>query len=267
MDNELDLELELPEDFEDTTPEDEEDVTEEEVEETETDQVEEEDASEQSEPDFLKIKFNHEELGLTKEEAIELAQKGKNYDALSEKYNRLANDPVLTELNRLAQANGMSVNDYLKGLADVQNRAAFNNAFNELKAQYPNADDALLEELAQSRLNSKAQAQSNQAKQAEASRKAEIGRQLDIFTKRYPDVNPQSLDQRVYRLMAENYTLLEAYETVMSEDRAANKKAQESQAKKQKQHMENKAKSMGNMSNQEGEDLSNSAMFAKFMGF
>ena len=104
-------------------------------------------------------------------------------------------------------------------------------------------------------------------KQAEASRKAEIGRQLDIFTKRYPDVNPQSLDQRVYRLMAENYTLSEAYETVMSEDRAANKKAQESQGKKQKQHMENKAKSMGNTSNQEGEDLSDSAMFGKFMGF
>ena len=267
MDNELDLELELPEDFEDTTPEDEEDVTEEEVEETETDQVEEEDALEQSEPDFLKIKFNHEELGLTKEEAIELAQKGKNYDALSEKYNRLANDPVLTELNRLAQLNGMSVNDYLKGLSDVQNRAAFNNAFNELKNQYPNADDALLQELAQSRLNAQTQAQNNQVKQAEASRKAEIGRQLDIFTKRYPDVNPQSLDQRVYRLMAENYTLLEAYETVMSEDRAANKKAQESQAKKQTQHMENKAKSMGNTSNQEGEALSDSAMFGKFMGF
>ena len=267
MDNELDLELELPEGFEDTTPEDEEDVTEEEAVESETDQVEEEDALEQSEPDFLKIKFNHEEVGITREEAIELAQKGKNYDALNEKYNRLANDPTLQELNRLAQLNGMSVNDYLKGLADVQNRTAFNNAFNELKAQYPNADDALLEELAQSRLNAISQAQTNQVKQAEASRKAEIGRQLDIFTKRYPNVNPQSLDQRVYRLMAENYTLLEAYETIMSQDRAASQKAQESQAKKQKQHMENKQKSMGNTSNQEGEDLSDSALFGKYMGF
>ena len=265
--NEFDLELELPKDVEETTPEHEEDDTVETVNEDETNQVETEDAAKQTETDFLKIKFNHEELGLTKEQAIELAQKGKNYDALNEKYNRLANDPNLIELTRLANANGMSVNDYLKGLADIQQKADLDNAINELKKQYPNADEALLNELAQSRLNATKQSQNDQKKQAEASRKAEINRQIDVFIKRYPDVNPQTLDRKVYTLMNENYTLLEAYEIVKAQERDTKQQAQNTQSIKEKQHMENKTRSMGNTTNQEGEDLSNSALFAKYMGF
>ena len=267
MDNEFDLELELPKDVEETTPEHEEDDTVETVNEDETNQVETEDAAKQTETDFLKIKFNHEELGLTKEQAIELAQKGKNYDALNEKYNRLTNDPNLIELTRLANANGMSVNDYLKGLADIQQKADLDNAINDLKKQYPNADEALLTELAQSRLNATKQSQNDQKKQAEASRKAEINRQLDVFIKRYPDVNPQTLDRSVYSLMNENYTLLEAYEIVKAQERDSKQQAQNTQSIKEKQHMENKTRSMGNTSNQEGEDLSDSALFAKYMGF
>lgn len=265
--NEFDLELELPEDIEDTTHQSQEDDTDLTVNEDDTNQVETEDAAKQPETDFLKIKFNHEEFGLSKEQAIELAQKGKNYDALNEKYNRLANDPNLIELNRLANANGMSVNDYLKGLSDIQKKADLDNEINALKAQYPNADEALLTELAQSRLNTAKQTQNDQKKQAEASRKAEINRQLDVFTKRYPDKNPQALDSRVYSLMNENYTLLEAYEIVQAQERALKEQAQNSQSLKEKQHMENKTRSMGNTSNQEGEDLSDSALFAKYMGF
>ena len=128
-------------------------------------------------------------------------------------------------------------------------------------------DEALLTELAQSRLNATKQSQNDQKKQAEASRKAEINRQLDVFTKRYPDVNPQTLDRSVYSLMNENYTLLEAYEIVKAQERDSKQQAQNTQSIKEKQHMENKTRSMGNTTNQEGEDLSDSALFAKYMGF
>lgn len=58
---------------------------------------------------FLSVKYNKEEKHLTKEEAVELAQKGMNYDKILQKYQELSNNPGLAYLNRLAEANGVTV--------------------------------------------------------------------------------------------------------------------------------------------------------------
>ena len=70
---------------------------------------------------FLTVTYNKAQRGLTQDEAIEYAQKGMNYDKLHGQYEALKqSEPLLNELNRLAELNGMSVEDYLHNLNDVQ---------------------------------------------------------------------------------------------------------------------------------------------------
>lgn len=217
---------------------------------------------------FMTIKFNHESMDLSKEEAIELAQKGKNYDVVNEKYEALkGSESFINEINRLAKANNMSVEDYVKNLTDVQTTFEINKEVEALREMYPNSDEALLEELAKSRLNDKASLVSKKEQDEKTAKKQEITRQMNIFAKRHPNIDPSKLDKSVYLLMEkEGYTLSEAYETFVADQKAAEDKVLESQAKIKKQNDENKARSLGNMSNQETETLDEAGLFAKYLG-
>lgn len=201
---------------------------------------------EHDQPDFLKIKFNKEEISLSRDQAAELAQKGMNYDRVFEGNQTMT--PIYNEINRIAQANGMSVQDFMLNLSQLQSQFELNNEVAMLREQYPDADDSLLEEVARAHLNDKSAQLVNQQRQNEEARKKEINRQLDIFEKRYPNIDYKSLDMDVYRLMKDGYTLLEAYETVMSDKRAAQEKERASREKISKQNEENKKKSLGNLS-------------------
>lgn len=215
----------------------------------------------------MTIKFNHESMDLTQEEAIQLAQKGKNYDTINAKYEAIkGSEPFINELNRLAKANNMSVDDYIKNLADVQSAFELNREVEALQEQYPDTNPEVLQELAMSRLKDNANLVSKKEQDAETAKKQEIGRQIDVFSKRYPNVDPSKLEMGVYNLMKEGYTLLEAYESFNADKRAANDKVKESQAKIKQQNDENKAKSLGNLANQETETLDDAGMFAKYMG-
>ena len=75
------------------------------------------DSSEHDQPDFMKIKFNKEEISLSRDQAVELAQKGMNYDRIYEGYQTAA--PIVNEINRLAQANGMSAQDFMMNLYKI----------------------------------------------------------------------------------------------------------------------------------------------------
>lgn len=203
---------------------------------------------------FLTVKFNKESRGLSQEEAIEYAQKGLNYDKIYEGYTSLKEgEPLLAELRRLATINNMSPDDYLANLANVQNEIAIDQEVETLKAKYPNSDENALRELAEKTVNERHAAVSNnelKKQQQEADlRKQEIGRQLDIFHQRYPDVDPQKLDQKVYELMQNGYTLTEAYDANEADKRAAVEKEKISQEKISKKNEENKKKNMGNMTN------------------
>lgn len=183
---------------------------------------------------FLEIKFNHETRGLTQDEARELAQKGMNYDRF------------YGDLNELAGMNGMSVSDYINSLRETQNRFEVNKEVRALQKQYPNADREMLEELATMRINENRsqrvrEAQESQQREDDSMRR-EMERQLDVFEKHFPDVDPQKLDQKIFDYMAQGYTLLEAY-TIW-----ADAQKQTPQAKISAKNEENKKRSMGNTS-------------------
>ena len=220
----------------------------------------------EAEAPFLTVKFNKEARDLTHDEAVELAQKGLNYDTVYERYNALKQyEGIGGEITKLAEANGMSVKDYLDNLRQVQEAFELNKEVENLKKTYGDADETLVNELAKYHINerrsSNEKAAEQQVESEKSSQRAEIERQVNKFQQRYPDVDPSKLDKEVYALMRENYTLLESYEIVQADKRAAEDRIREKQALSTKQNEENKKKSLGNI-NTTGEIEKNAFMEA-----
>lgn len=108
----------LPDDFEMDQPQSEE-VAEQDIQETQTESIEDtkpiEEVSEPvNEPQKLKIKYNHQEEEITLDEAVQLAQMGKNYPKLQEKLQETEQYREFVE--GLAQQFGMDVPTYLEAV-------------------------------------------------------------------------------------------------------------------------------------------------------
>lgn len=212
---------------------------------------------------FITIKYNSEEKGLSKEEAITMAQKGMNYDKINTNYTAMKGEydaikPIHDTLSKLAEESGMDVAAYLQSLQDMQTNYAVSKEIEKLKEQYPTTDEALLEEIAKKRVAdnvnanvTKKQQEKQNTNNEEEARMNEIKRQLEVFEKRYPKVNPQELDQKVYDLMNDGFTLLEAYQEVEAEKRAVEAQKQQKQEAIDKQNRANAKKSLGNIGNSE----------------
>ena len=214
--------------------------------ETETEEVTEtptevgEDEKEDDSP-FLEIKFNHETRHLTRDEAVSLAQKGMNYDRF---YGSIEN---------LAKLNGMSVGEYMQSLQDTQVRFEVNKEVRELQKKYPNSDKGALTELATTRVRERLLNQEyeeeRQSAQADVQLRDEMERQLTVFEKHYPNVDTDHLDKEVFTLMADGYTLLEAYSLWKGKQENSQRKSNEAKQKISQKNEENKKRSMGNTSN------------------
>jgi len=191
----------------------------------------------EAEEPFLTVRYDKEDKNLSKDEAVTYAQKGMNYDRMYGKYQEL-ND----RLTALAEMNGMDVNGYLDSLNTAQTNYAISKEVQELKEQYPNADQELLKELATKNVNER-MAHQQTAKQEEEtsheeSQREALEKQMDIFRAVHPDVRADNLDDKVYELMGQGYTLLEAYTVVY----------QPKQDVIQTKNEANKKKSLGNVS-------------------
>lgn len=217
-----------------------------------------------SDEPFMTIKYNSEEKGLSKEEAITMAQKGMNYDKINTNYNNMKTEfdamkPIYDQFSKLAEESGMDVGSYIESLQNMQKNYAISKEVEALKAQYPTTDTALLEEIARKRVEDNARANAQLAQQnannEQEARKNEIKRQLEVFEKRYPKVNPQELDQRVYDLMDDGLTLLEAYQEVESEKRSVEAQKQQEKDNVDKHNQSNARKGLGNIGNAENIDV------------
>jgi len=204
---------------------------------------------EQVQSPFMTVKYNKESRNLTQEEAIEYAQKGMNYDSIYERYTTLKDNEIpMKELSNLAKANNMSLGDYVNQLKDVQKNFELDKELEALKEQYPNSDENLLKEVAESHITDRATMLSKKQQESENAAKQEIGRQLDVFNRRYPNVDASKLDPNVYSLMKDGFTLLEAYESINNDKRIEELEKQKSLEEAQKLNQENKKKSLGNTS-------------------
>lgn len=164
----------------------------------------EEEPQEVEEPtDFLTVRFNKADKKLTKAEAVELAQKGLNYDHIKAELDSYRDGPIGKAIKAYADQAGMSVEKYAEMMAQQADAAAEKKAMDELKEKWPDAPDELLKDYA------RMQRGENQAKAASAE-EAKRQREWSEALAEYPEIKPESVPQDVHEAVAQGLTPLEA---------------------------------------------------------
>ena len=167
-----------------------------------------------TEEQMFDLKYNKETKQYTRQQVIELAQKGLNYDHVTEQRDRLQqeiadltkfrdeNSAILDTLRAAAEASGKSVPEYLTSIRT-----------NLLVAQGISPETArerILREDAEQRLHSKQKAEEAAAsskRDAEQRQKDDIAR----FQKKYKDVDPKTIPQEVWEAVRGGELLTDAY--------------------------------------------------------
>ena len=163
-----------------------------------------------TEEPMFDLKYNKE----TRQQVTELAQKGLNYDHVTEQRDRLQqeiadltkfrdeNSAILDTLRAAAEASGKSVPEYLTSIRT-----------NLLVAQGISPETArerILREDAEQRLHSQQKAEEAAAsskRDAEQRQKDDIAR----FQKKYKDVDPKTIPQEVWEAVRGGELLTDAY--------------------------------------------------------
>lgn len=195
----------------------------------------------ESKPFSLHVKYNGEEKDLGEEEARTLAQKGMNYDNIYE------------PLQRLASMHNIPVGEYLNKLFDTETEISVGEEMDSLREQYPSTPEEILKELAEKRVMENQNLQQRRFEDETKTKKealsAEVERQVGIFKKEYPNLEPSGLDPEVYKYVEQGYSLLEAYNKWNKIQDEKNRPAIEAKEKSDKLNEENKKKSLGNITN------------------
>ena len=182
------------------------------------DEQEHEDAAADEQPGteepMFDLKYNKETKQYTRQQVTELAQKGLNYDHVTEQRDRLQqenadlakfrdeNSAILDTLRAAAEASGKSVPEYLTSIRT-----------NLLVAQGISPETArerILREDAEQRLHSQQKAEEAAAsskRDTEQRQKDDIAR----FQKKYKDVGPKSIPQEVWEAVRGGELLTDAY--------------------------------------------------------
>ena len=167
-----------------------------------------------TEEPMFDLKYNKETKQYTRQQVTELAQKGLNYDHVTEQRDRLQqeiadltkfrdeNSAILDTLRAAAEASGKSVQEYLTSIRT-----------NLLVAQGISPETArerILREDAEQRLHSQQKAEEAAAsskRDAEQRQKDDIAR----FQKKYKDVDPKTIPQEVWEAVRGGELLTDAY--------------------------------------------------------
>ena len=167
-----------------------------------------------TEEPMFDLKYNKETKQYTRQQVTELAQKGLNYDHVTEQRDRLQqenadlakfrdeNSAILDTLRAAAEASGKSIPEYLTSIRT-----------NLLVAQGVSPETArerILREDAEQRLHSQQKAEEAEAsskRDAEQRQKDDIAR----FQKKYKDVDPKTIPQEVWEAVRGGELLTDAY--------------------------------------------------------
>ena len=167
-----------------------------------------------TEEPMFDLKYNKETKQYTRQQVTELAQKGLNYDHVTEQRDRLQqeiadltkfrdeNSAILDTLRAAAEASGKSVPEYLTSIRT-----------NLLAAPGISPETArarIWREDADQRLHSQQkaeEAEANRKRDAEQRQKDDIAR----FQKKYKDVDPKTIPQEVWEAVRGGELLTDAY--------------------------------------------------------
>lgn len=144
-----------------------------------------EDTKPEEPEEFLTVKYNKAERKLTKDEAIELAQKGLNYDKVFGETERLR-----SAVKPFADQAGMTIPQYLDHLAKTAGETAEATVEQQVRADYPYIAEEAVKELVQARLKDQ------QAKTETAQQDAEKAKWAEAMAT-YPDLQADNIPQDV----------------------------------------------------------------------
>lgn len=159
-----------------------------------------EETQEQTEA-FLKIKYNKEEKALSMQEAIELSQKGMNYDKVIDRLHQVENNVGLQYLNELAQRNGSTIDEMVAYWREQE----YQSQVNELVQQ--NIPEEYAREMIENKKFREEYQQRVQAEQQQAKQKAEF----DEFLNAFPNVKPNDIPSEVWQSNDNGVPLKYAY--------------------------------------------------------
>lgn len=189
-------------------------------------QTAENETEEPTEP-FLEIRYNHESKGLTREEAVTLAQKGMHYEG------------TYKTLERVAALKGQSVKDFLSGIETAQDEAYRQ----ELVGKFGNDEDTINKMMElyqinkQKTLDAAATKREEDAAQVEQSINERLAAEFtDMKNGDFPELTDfASLPKEVISAAVEGMLLSHAYLKFMHRENkkiAAQKASEEAAAKK-----------------------------------
>lgn len=185
--------------------------------------------------EFLTVKYNKAERKLTRDEAIELAQKGLNYDKVFGENERLRG-----AVKPYADQAGMTVSAYLEHLSKTAGETAEANVEQQVRSDYPYIADEAVKEIVQARMK-------EQASKAEAAQQdAEKAMWAEVMAT-YPDLKADEIPQDVLDAVnagRDPLTAMHEHRIADLQDRLAKAQAKADAAEK---NAKNRAASTGSM--------------------
>lgn len=190
------------------------------------------DQPQQEKPVTVHVKYMDTEKDLSIEEAAEFAQKGMDYDRIRERYDE--SKPVMELMKSLAERSGMNVPDFVNFIR-LQSKQAEGMDEDTAKSAI-----ALEDREAAVSAKEKEQKEREALQEKTDGEEERIHAEILRFTKKYPDVKPESVPQEVWQKMAQGESLVESYQDYMLQKATADAEAAKQAAK-------NKAASAGSM--------------------
>lgn len=216
---------------------------------------------ESNHPEYVTIKYNHEEKQIPWEEAVALTQKGMNYDKKMQEF-----EEIKGKLQEYEEKNS-SNSDMVEYLTDFLHKNGY-NSFDEYKKAIE-LDNLVKKnvpkEYAEDLISTKKTAQQTQKELAELKNKFSLNKEMEDFLKEFPDVGLELQKRKIEGkptddiLPAEvtkmkkdlGISLTDAYVRYQYKTMAKNMKEE---AEVNKQNEENAKASTGSMSDKGGKE-------------
>ena len=148
---------------------------------------------------------------------ITMMQKGNNYDTLMQRQQTYV--PLINAIQSYAKDNGIGVDAALKKVMDAFSVVSSERTARDIRKQYPNANPAMVQELARYRAEQERQnkARTEAQNQAEAMENQRRDAWVSFF-KAHPDVTSENLSPRMLEALSNN----ENPELVFAQEQIAN---------------------------------------------
>lgn len=202
--------------------------------------------AEEPQDDGLTVKYNGKEQKVGKDEIPTLVQKGLNYDHVQSELDSMRSGNGYKVLKKMADKEGMSVEQYAKFVLDKEDADNLTDAEEEVRKEFPNIPNSLVKELAEARAAKK----QNKAK---AETESETEKAWAEALKEYPDITRETIPTEVLEAVSKGASPLIALKNhEISQLKAAQKKAAV-----EEKNLKNKEKSTGSMNGNrsDGDDL------------